>query len=184
MQSDESPTAPSGDRSGACRALSQGRVRQDHRLQCHASGMVLRGYRTLLGEFEDNTRLFHQTTGYSQLGGEQPPLDSQTMYGLIRQPDYGLPPVGDIDVARQFSRVPHLAKEFVSQLSVQRGWTQAQAMDLLPGSESLADLETQFAAEIADAQAHGKPLPTVYTRLAQGMRLVQPRYDVVVLDTM
>jgi cellulose biosynthesis protein BcsQ len=146
-----------------------------------ASGFALRGFRVLVLEVEDNPRLWHLLTGGSTRYN-QPPDDSQTVFGLFREPEGGLGGAAyPIDVAAQFQRLPYLGKDAVQQLSVQRGWTQPQPMDFVPGSESLRDMEGMLAQEAAGGRGRTSIPP--FLRLSAAIDSIRPHYDLIVMDT-
>lgn len=145
-----------------------------------ASGFALRGFKVLVLEVEDNPRLWHLLTGGSTRNGP-PPDDSQTVFGLFRDPAGGLGGAAyPIDVAAQFNRLPHLGKDSVQQLAIQRGWTQPQPMDFVPGSESLRDMEGMLAQE---ATGHGRSQIPPFLRLSAAIQAIRPHYDLIVMDT-
>ncbi len=143
-----------------------------------ASGFALRGFKVLVLEVEDNPRLWHLLTGGSTRTGLAPD-DSQTVYALFMRPEGGLGHAPyPIDVADQFNHLPHLKKDFVQELAIQRGWTQPQPMDFVPGSESLRQIEHRFAALSEQGGLHSP-----FTQLARAIEVVRPHYDLIVMDT-
>jgi cellulose biosynthesis protein BcsQ len=148
-----------------------------------ATGMSLRGYKTLVCEVEDNMRLWHLLTGRSHRDGQLPPDDSQTVYGLFTHPERGLGRAAyQIDVGSQFARCPGLTPPEVAHLTQTRGWTRAQPMDFLPGSQRLRQVEHEFAAAAHDFRAGGAAF-SPFVRLSRAMETIQPQYDLVILDT-
>jgi cellulose biosynthesis protein BcsQ len=143
-------------------------------------GFALAGLKVLIGEIEDNMRLYHVLTGAGRRG--EPPLDQNlTTYAWFTSPRQGM---GDsaykVHLADLAIRVPSLGKGALRELLIRRAWTMPQTLEFVPGSERLRGLENQYA--MATQSAHD-PNFIPYGQLARAMEAISPDYDVVILDT-
>jgi cellulose biosynthesis protein BcsQ len=143
-------------------------------------GLALAGLKVLIGEIEDNMRLYHVLTGAGRRG--EAPLDANlTTYAWFTAPRQG---IGDsaykVDMADLSSHLQGLSRPAQQELLMRRGWTAPQTVEFVPGSERIRNLENQFS--MAQQSAHD-PTFTPYGQLANAMNAIAPRYDVVILDT-
>lgn len=141
---------------------------------------ALRNHRTLIGEIEDNMRLYHIATGAGRRG--EPPLDDNlTTYSWFTNPRVGIGLSSyAIDMPGLVERVQGINKGALHELRIARKWLRPQILQFVPGSERLRTLENQFAmATSSAASADFDP----YLQLAKAIEVIAPAYDVVVLDT-
>jgi cellulose biosynthesis protein BcsQ len=142
-------------------------------------GLALAGLKVLIGEIEDNMRLYHVLTGAGKRGETR--LDaSLTTYAWFTDPRRG---IGDstykVNMADLASRIQGLNRPVQQELLVRRGWSQPQTLEFVPGSERIRNLENQFSMGMQSAH---DPNFVASGQLARAMDAITPQYDVVILD--
>lgn len=143
-------------------------------------GLALAGLKVLIGEIEDNMRLYHVLTGAGRRG-EAPLDDNLTTYAWFTAPRSG---IGDstykVDMADLAQRIQGLNRPTQEELRIRRGWTHAQTLEFVPGSERIRNLENQY---MMAQQSQHDPSFVPYGQIARAMEAISPQYDVVILDT-
>lgn len=146
-----------------------------------AFSLALQGYATLLEEVEYNTRLLHTVADISSTGG--PRIDtSGTIWTLFTRPELvrGMVPLRvDTSAALNHLQQLDLSERDQRRIVAERRWYTPQALDFIPGSPRLRELDNTVYHASASTAGNFDPL----RQFAFGQAELQDRYDVIIMDT-
>ena len=107
-----------------------------------ATGLTLSGYDCLAIEADDNPRLRAILEGLQT----QEPDASQTTYGLLTNPQYGVGGFAHtVKLDRLWEDVPHLSIDAVNRMRSDRKWAIPGTLQFIPGTERIKEIEELFA---------------------------------------
>lgn len=142
---------------------------------------ALSGYAALLIELDDHARAYLRLVGTLQRNG--PPLPAaKTSYALLHPGTYSIHDASfQIDMNETFHR-SGLAKETIERIKVERNWQSPNMLDLIPGSQNLRGIDSEFALAERVAQIEAETFDP-NSQLLQSIDHFRNIYDVIVIDT-
>jgi len=144
-----------------------------------AHGLALHGFKVLVVELEMSPRFWQiNTPGYSDDVADQP-RESETVYGYLQHPDYGLTSgYYAVDPGKLLAKIPNLRVDYREQLIRERHWEHPVPFFMLPGHRDLWMLQD----ELSDARRSTGE--NIDLRLAHAFRATDiSLFDIALVDT-
>lgn len=142
---------------------------------------ALRGYKTLFLEIDDHAKAYNILI--SDLGPDEPPLDvGRTTYTLFYPNKYSIRDATFTLPMEQLLGRTSINREPLQKIMQDRGWTEPNSMDMIPGTPALRLIEREFAQLEMRAEAED----TVFepsTQLRHSLGALRAQYDIIVCDT-
>lgn len=146
-----------------------------------AGYLALRGYATLLVEFDDHARVYIRLIGTQKRNA--PPLDlSRTSYALFEPERFKIQGASfQINMSEAFGR-SGLNRATIENVCTERGWQEAATLDVIPGTPSLRNIDGLYAVKEREApQKMQQFIPNI--QAAKSLDYFRDLYDAIVIDT-
>lgn len=136
---------------------------------------------TLLIELDDHARVYIRLIGTQRRNAK--PLDlSRTSYALFFPNEYDIRSASfHIDMNETFQR-SGLSAKVIDAVRAERGWHTPNALDVIPGSPSLRNIDGKFAIKEHEAAMEAQEfVPNI--QVAESLTALRQAYDAIVIDT-